>query len=137
MVQINSPKPGQFCWLDLAAADALGAKLFYREMFDWAAHDQTANGGVFTRLALHGADVGSVYQLSQAYLERGAASHWTPYVRVADAEASVRRAVALGGEVFVEPFTVDGFARIALIADAVGAPVGLWEPLKARADTKP
>jgi predicted enzyme related to lactoylglutathione lyase len=43
----------------------------------------------------------------------------------------VQRAVALGGEVIVHPFAVEGTARIALILDCVGAQVGLWEPIGA------
>jgi predicted enzyme related to lactoylglutathione lyase len=54
-------------------------------------------------------------------------SHWTPYVRVNDIEHAARRAAQIGGEVVVEPFLVSGVARIALILDAVGAVVGLWE----------
>jgi predicted enzyme related to lactoylglutathione lyase len=56
-------------------------------------------------------------------------SHWTPYLRVDDVDTVVQRAVALGGEVIVHPFVVDGTARIALILDGVGAHVGLWEPI--------
>jgi predicted enzyme related to lactoylglutathione lyase len=63
-------------------------------------------------------------------------SHWTPYVRVDDVDAVVHRAVALGGEVIVRPFVIEGAARIALILDDVGAQVGLWEPIGSSRDEK-
>ena len=131
MVHLGNAGPGQFCWVDLAASDADAAKAFYGRLFGWASDEQAANGGSFTRLRQSGQDVGSVYQLSARHLENGVPSHWTPYLRVDDVDVVVQRAVALGGEVIVHPFAVEGTARIALILDCVGAQVGLWEPIGA------
>jgi predicted enzyme related to lactoylglutathione lyase len=129
MVHLGNAAPGQFCWVDLAASDADAAKAFYGQLFGWSSGEQAANGGSFTRLRQSGQDVGSVYQLSARHLENGVPSHWTPYLRVDDVDAVVQRVVALGGEVIVRPFVVEGTARIALILDCVGAHVGLWEPI--------
>jgi predicted enzyme related to lactoylglutathione lyase len=71
----------------------------------------------------------SLYQLSRSARDAGVPSHWTPYVRVDDASLACSRAIEVGGSVAVEPFTVEGAARIALIVDPVGAPFGVWEPL--------
>jgi uncharacterized protein len=118
---------GQFCWVDLAASDAPRAIDFYRGLFGWSAHLQRANGGCLTRLAHRGQEIGSVYQLGGGLREAGVASHWTAYVRVDDIDDASRRARALGGSVVVEPFAVEGLARIALVVDPVGAAFGLWE----------
>ena len=130
MVEVGKTGAGQFCWLDLAASDAGSAKEFYAKLFGWTSHEQLANGGSFTRLRLSNHDVGSVYQLTNALLENGMPSHWTPYVRVGNVNDAVRNAVRLGGTVVVDPFAVTGVARIALIHDSVGAMVGLWEPIQ-------
>ena len=118
---------GQFCWVDLAASDAPRAIDFYRELFGWRARLHRANGGRLARLSHRGQEVGSVYQLAGSLREAGVASHWTSYVRVDDVDDASRRATALGGSVVVEPFAVDGMARIALVVDPVGAAFGLWE----------
>ena len=118
---------GEFCWADLAASDTARASAFYRDVFGWTARDQAANGGVFTRLQSKGRDIGSLYQLSRNHLDRGVPSHWTAYVRVDDIDAAVQRAISCGGSIIIKPFAVSGVARIALIADAVGAHIGLWE----------
>lgn len=128
MVQICESAAGQFCWLDLAATDAGGAKEFYGRLFGWTSVEQTANGGSFTRLRSIDRDVGSIYQIEKA-LAGKVPSHWTPYVRVDDVELAVRRATAFGGQLVIRPFVVSGVARIALILDSVGAQVGLWEPI--------
>jgi uncharacterized protein len=130
MFQLLSSVPGKFCWLDLAASDASRAARFYEAMFGWSAHAHAANGGSFQRLVRRGEDIGSLYQLGATQIERGAGSHWTPYVGVDDLDDTVERTVAAGGAVIVPPFAVTGVARIALIEDAVGAHLGLWAPLE-------
>lgn len=119
--------PGRFCWLDLAATDAPRAKAFYAEVFGWSALDQAANGGHFTRLRYRGRDTGTLYQLGSAQRDAGVPSHWTPYIAVTDIEATLRHTERAGGRVVVTPTTIEGVARIAMIEDAVGALVGLWQ----------
>jgi predicted enzyme related to lactoylglutathione lyase len=130
MVDLGQAAAGRFCWVDLAAADAERAKEFYRQMFGWTSCEQPANGGSFTRLRLSDQDVGSIYQLRQAHLEQDVPSHWTPYIQVDNVDDAAGRATSCGGKVVVRPFVVSGIARIALILDSVGAPVGLWEPIE-------
>lgn len=129
MTRPDEAEAGRFCWVDLAASDALRATAFYGRLFGWTSHDQSANGGIVTRLRLAGEDVGSLYQMNQGLLDQGARSHWTPYVRVDDADDTARRVALLGGRVLVRPFVVSGIARIALIQDPAGANIGLWEPI--------
>lgn len=131
MIDLGQAATGQFCWMDLAAADAGRAKDFYAKLFRWTSREQPANGGSFTRMLLSGHDVGSMYQLGDKQLADGVPSHWLPYVRVDDAEGSARHAASIGGRVIVRPFAASGMARIALIQDSVGALVGLWEPIAA------
>jgi hypothetical protein len=89
-----------------------------------------ANGGSFIRLQSSSHDIGSVYQLRRGLLDKGIASHWTPYILVNNVEDAASRAALLGGTVVFDPFVVSGVARIALILDSVGAVVGLWEPIE-------
>jgi predicted enzyme related to lactoylglutathione lyase len=138
MIAIDEPKTaaaGEFCWVDLATTDAAVSRQFYRDLFGWSAHEQAANGGHFTCLRLGGRDVGSLYQISDRLRANGVHSHWLPYVRVANLEEAIERTMAYGGQAIVRPFTVDGIARIALILDAVGAQVGLWECLATADET--
>jgi predicted enzyme related to lactoylglutathione lyase len=126
----DPPEPGTFCWLDLAASDAGLAQRFYARAFGWTFHDQPALGGRYTRCHLGRRDIGSLYQLKQAQLEHGVPSHWTPYIAVDHADMALQRVAASGGRTVVAPFDVPGTARIALVQDAVGALVGLWQPIR-------
>lgn len=129
MMLLDHAISGYFCWFDLAATHADRARDFYGQLFGWEASNQSANGGSFTRFRCAGLDVGSLYQLSGTQLRSGVPSHWTPYIRILHLEETLARAAECGGRVVVRPFVVDRVARIALIQDAVGALVGLWEPL--------
>ena len=128
-IDLRQAQPGSFCWLDLAARDVVRARAFYAAAFGWTFTDESANGGRFVRLHAGGRPAGSLYQLRSALVDAGVPSHWTPYVRVDDADAALRRSTRAGGHTLVAPFVVDGTARIALIEDAVGALLGLWQPL--------
>jgi predicted enzyme related to lactoylglutathione lyase len=131
VVRGNAAAAGEFCWVDLAAADLAVAKRFYTAVFGWSAHEQNANGGRFMRWQSGDRAVGSMYPLSVAQRVHDVPSHWTPYVRVDDVDVAAQRVAQCGGAVLVRPFVVDGVARIALVLDAVGAQLGLWQPLPA------
>jgi uncharacterized protein len=121
------PSSGRFIWHDLAANDPATALDFYRAVFGWTSAVQRANGGTFVRLQTDGLDLGSMYALSRKEQEHGVPSHWTPYLRVNHLAQTVRRVEESGGAILVRPFEVEHMARIALISDAVGAVLGLWE----------
>ena len=70
-----------------------------------------------------------MYSLSQRERQHGVPSHWTPYVSVENLTDATRRVKAAGGEVLVQPFEVQGIARIALVTDSLGCIMGLWESL--------
>lgn len=129
MTPLPDRKPGRCRWIDLAASDAGHAQSFYAALFGWTARTEKANGGVFTCLQLGDEELGSIYQLKRAQLEAGVPSHWTPYVEVDDVERAARQVMTIGGEVLVRPLRIAGRARIAVIVDPVGAPLGLWQPL--------
>jgi predicted enzyme related to lactoylglutathione lyase len=131
MKDFSDDVTGRFCWIDLAATDVAAAKRFYGGVFGWTFSETHANGGSFTRVHAHGQDVGSLYQLSRSHLEGGVPSHWTPYVRVDHVAQAAQRVSEYGGAIIVPPFVVQDFARIALVQDAVGALVGILEPLQA------
>lgn len=123
-------QPAGFCWLDLAAANAGKAEKFYADMFGWKTQRKQANGGEYVHFVRGGESFASLYQLDSRQISAGVPSHWTPYVAVADVHEMGSRARDLGGQVVVNPFDVDGLARVSLIADSAGALIGLWESLK-------
>ncbi len=114
-------------WIDLATADSEAARLFYCRLFEWTAHDRRAGQGRFSAFSHREMPVASAYQLTRRQIECGVPSHWTPYVCVANVDATASKAVGLGGQVIVPPHDVAGVARISVLCDPAGALIGLWQ----------
>jgi predicted enzyme related to lactoylglutathione lyase len=58
----------------------------------------------------------------------GIPARWMPYVKVADADATIARARALGGSVVVPPEVLPGVGRVAIFKDPLGAAIGVMQP---------
>lgn len=120
--------PGTFCWADLAATDAAGARAFYGGLFGWEAEDVAGGeGGAYTMLKLDGDEVCGMYGLEAERRGAGVPAHWFCYVAVEDADEAADRAGELGGSVVGEPRAAADMGRMAVIEDPVGAVVGVWE----------
>jgi predicted enzyme related to lactoylglutathione lyase len=59
--------------------------------------------------------------------EAGVPDHWNVYLAVDDAEAAVARATAAGGSVIVPAMAVADLGSMAVVTDAGGAAIGMWQ----------
>lgn len=117
--------PGTFCWVDLATTDAGAARDFYSQLFGWTAVDVPIDQGVpYTMLLKDGKQVCALFPLGP---DMGDHPRWQAYVSVADADAVVDTAVALGGRVLMPPMDMMQAGRLAAIQDPTGAAVCLWQ----------
>lgn len=123
----TSYEAGTFSWVELATTDAHDAKRFYGGLFGWNFEDEDRLGGDVSMARLDGQAVAGITELSSSMGSRGVPPGWVSYVTVANADESAVRAGELGGTVPVEPFDVGSAARVAVVADATGAAIGLWE----------
>lgn len=116
---------GTFCWIDLGAVDAAGARAFYVGLFGWETADMPIGEGmVYTMCRLGGRDVCALY-------DRGPGDNppaWMSYVSVDDVDAAVVRARQAGALEVGEPFDVFDSGRMAVVQDPTGAHVALWQP---------
>jgi len=53
---------------------------------------------------------------------------WLPYVQVANADKTVEKAKKLGGTVIVPPTDVPNVGRFSVLADTLGAAIGILQP---------
>ena len=138
MPQITEYAPGMPSWIDLSTPDQAGAKAFYSELFGWTYTDNPISAddqSQFYSMAQIGEETaGGIFTLSNEMAEAGMPPCWQLYFTVAEVDASVARAVELGGSVLQEPFDVEpapGMAvgRVAVIQDPGGAVACLWQPI--------
>ena len=105
---------------EILGNDQVALQKFWGDVLGWK-FDTSGQGGYgMTDPATTGVVVG-------VGEKRGPVGHVTAYVRVADIDATLAKAVKLGGSVIMPKFNAGPDAVIAVVADAEGHVVGLSE----------
>ncbi|GAB3611114.1 VOC family protein [Humibacter ginsengiterrae] len=108
---------------EITARDSEAAVKFYSELFGWTT--QPAEGGGYALVDTGGGEGAIPGGIGQP--EHGDVPRTTVYVRVDDLQASLDKAVELGGSVLVPPTQLPAdYGWFAILADPEGTPVGLW-----------
>ena len=125
-------KNGEFNWVDLSARDFEGQSAFYAALFGWTYSDMPLGGGMVYRMfKADGHTVAGMGRLPADQLAQGRPSAWNTYLAADDVDATVAKAVALGGTVVMPPANVPGDSgRIAAIQDPTGAYIFFWKPAR-------
>ena len=127
MPKVTSHPPGAFCWIELMAADATGARDFYSKLFNWSVNEiPMGEMGTYYIFQKDGADSAAMFERTPDMA--GVPPFWMSYVSVEDADASTGKAKSLGAEVHKAPFDVFDSGRMAVLADPQGAAFAIWQP---------
>ena len=115
-------------WHELNCRDARAAMSFYERMLGWRFEEvPLPEGKVYHVARLGDKPVGGIFQMDPA-LHGEVPDHWMTYMATRDIEAALRTASQAGGEVVRAPALVPAVGKLALVADAGGALIGLIEP---------
>ncbi len=110
---------GSLCWTELATTDTVAAGHFYASLFGWALKKQETGERAYTELWKGPRPAGGMLELEK---DRGGVDPvWGVYFRVADCDAAVAKAQALGARVSREPDDIDKVGRYAFLTDRQGA----------------
>jgi len=113
-------EPGAPAWFELSTKNFDASVAFYEKVFHWDAHPFEDSPEMrYTTLGKDDNAMAGVMDASQ-FLPEGVPSHWTVYFAVADVEATLKRAVELGGTV-LEPAQNSPHGRLARVGDPTGA----------------
>jgi predicted enzyme related to lactoylglutathione lyase len=116
--------PGTPCWVDLSTTDIDGARMFYAQLFGWAAEVVPApEAGGYTFFRRNGKQVGAAGPAQS----EGQPSAWMTYFATDDADAIAERVAGHGGMVLAAPFDVMESGRMAVFADPSGAIWAAWQ----------
>jgi uncharacterized protein len=122
-------KPGQFCWWDLSTTNPSAARDFYTALFGWTPRDiPMGEGAVYTMLEKDGKQAAALSGMQPELAAQGVPSHWSSYIGVENADATVAKAKELNATVLAEPFDVMTEGRMAVLQDPTGAQICVWEP---------
>ncbi len=123
---MTAPAPGSIGWLDLTVEDAPRLCSFYSAVVGWK--QEAVPMGGYSDWVL--ADPASGEPRAGVCHARGGNAGlppvWLVYIVVADLDASLSSATALGGEVLAGPKAM-GADRYAVLRDPAGAPIALWQ----------
>lgn len=117
--------PGDWLWVQLFTRDAGAAGAFYADLLDYELQEDEASAEVADFvLASQGFARAGVAQLPETSQTRPL---WLGFVRVAALEPVLTRTTELGGAVLLPPSQERMGGRLAVIADPLGAAVGVLE----------
>jgi len=114
---------GRFVWRDLMTRDVAAAKRFYGDLFGWRFEDTTRGGRPYVVARAGDQPVAGLVDVSAM---PNAGVQWLSFMSVADLDKAAASVRADGGRILVEPRTL-AMARVAVVADPQGAPLGLAE----------
>lgn len=113
-------EPGSVTWNENFSRDFEGNKAFYGAVFGYSFGDMSSEEMTYATLDLNGRPVGGIGGMG-AQFPAEVPAHWNLYFAAADTDATVARAVELGGNVTV-PASDTPFGRMAGLTDDQGAP---------------
>jgi predicted enzyme related to lactoylglutathione lyase len=127
LLEERAMQHGHFVWNELIARDVEKAKAFYAATLGWR-YEKTAmpNGKPYWIANMDGTPVAGLFEMADLMpdMPDHVPSHWFSYIEVDDVNARVRGIEAAGGRLMREVFDVPDVGRLAILADAAGAPVG-------------
>lgn len=124
----NQPKPGEFCWTELATPNVQSAKDFYSKVFGWQFTDHDMGEMTYTMIKRDGQEFGGMWGIPKDK-ENHIPPHWMSYILVENLDDSLKKASSQGATI-VKPVTNAGdMGRFAIITDPTGAHVALWQSL--------
>ena len=114
-------EPGSFVWHDLLTKDVAGARRFYGELLGWRFEDTKRGDRPYVIARAGAAPVAGIVDVSGI---ADAGTQWLSFMAVASVDTTVALFQSGGGKVLVQPRDLP-LARVAIVADPQGAPLGL------------
>jgi predicted enzyme related to lactoylglutathione lyase len=122
-------EPNSLCWNEVLTRDADADRAFYPAVFGWAAGKPGFEGAPesYTVWELDDKPVGGMMEMSDEWFPPEVPPHWSVCFAVADADATVAKARALGATVVNEPMDMP-IGRFAGLVDPQGAAFTIMQP---------
>ena len=113
---------GAFCWVQLQTADVDKSLAFYQRIGGFGATENAHTPG-YKVLTSDGEMRGGIMKPATPMPQA-----WTPYVQIANADATVEKAKKLGATIVLPQTDVPTVGRIAVFADPQGGVIGILQP---------
>jgi predicted enzyme related to lactoylglutathione lyase len=130
-VSSQSPNPaappapataGSFVWHDLITEDPAAGRTFYGALFGWTFENAAGVDPGYTIIRHDGRRIGGIVRVQR---KEPSPAQWLSYVMVDDVDKAAEVFRKAGGQVYRGPLNAKKDLRVAAVADAQGAPLGL------------
>jgi predicted enzyme related to lactoylglutathione lyase len=115
--------PGAWLWAELWTREPDASVEFYEAVVGYERSTVDRPGGPYPVFRSGGEARAGIVPIENDRIETA----WAPYVGVADIEATLKRALELGGRVLLEPHDDLAEGRVALVADPSGGAFFVYE----------
>lgn len=112
---------GEFVWHDLVTPNPSTARTFYGALFGWTFEEGSGVDPGYTIIRQGGVPVGGIVRPRQ----ENVVAQWLSYVTVENVDRATKAFRASGGTVYRGPLDARKDLRVAVVADAQGAALGL------------
>lgn len=113
---------GEFVWHDLVTSNPAAGRAFYGALFGWTFEPGQGIDPGYVIIKHDGRPIGGIVQPREG---NAAAAQWLAYVVVADVDQAAKMFEQAGGRIFRGPLNARKDLRVAVVADAQGAALGL------------
>jgi predicted enzyme related to lactoylglutathione lyase len=120
-------EPGAAIWNELLTRDTKKATAFYKAVLGVNAAIMPMPGMDYTLLKVAGTDVAGIMAMPKE-VPAQVPSHWGPYFAVANADATVKKALSLGGKAIMPAQDIPNIGRFATLSDPQGATFSILQP---------
>jgi predicted enzyme related to lactoylglutathione lyase len=117
---------GTLCWADLSTPDPDVAGKFYSGLFGWKLEKSEHDTSGYLHIKNGEQFIGGVPP--NKHRPPGPA-HWLPYIEVANCDATAAKAKQSGATFHLDPMTMEGVGRFAVVADPQGAVFAIFQAL--------
>lgn len=122
--EVETTPPGGFIWNELATQDEKMALAFYEKVFGFTHDEMPMPEGAYFVLKQGEKGRAGLYKAMHASMP----TSWTPYVCVADCDATTDKAKSLGANAIVPPSDIAGVGRLAMFVDPQGVMFAILKP---------
>ncbi|MDQ6640830.1 MAG: VOC family protein [Pseudomonadota bacterium] len=122
--ETETTPPGGWIWNELSTQDEKLALAFYEKVFAFTHDEMPMPDGTYFVLKQGEKGRAGLYKPMQASLP----TMWTPYVSVADCDATSAKATGLGATVCLPPSDIPNVGRLAMFTDPQGASIAILKP---------
>ncbi|MDO5068502.1 MAG: VOC family protein [Propionibacteriaceae bacterium] len=119
-------------WIDLGTHDLDGAIEFYTALLGWEFGEGSEQFGGYRMIHKDGLPIGGAMTTLMGpegpTTEPQGPTAWSVYLRTANIEQTLAKAVEHGAQVLVPAMSIADLGSMAILIDPAGAAIGAWQP---------